>query len=73
MSFTAFVLHHSEAIDPTLADWIRHEIDAVLGLGPVSIVLVLGVLIVAFPLALLVAARTDLGPVGRERRRRNAG
>ena len=57
MSFTAFVLHHSESIDPTLLDWIRHEIDSVAGLGPATIVAVLGVVIVAFPVGLLLAAR----------------
>ena len=43
------VLHHSEAIDPTLAEWIRHKIDDVLGLEPGTIVAVLGVAILAFP------------------------
>lgn len=47
-------VHHSEAIDPTLMEWIRHQIDAVTGLGPLSIVLALGALIVAFPVGLLV-------------------
>jgi hypothetical protein len=51
------LLHHSEAIDPTLLDWIRHEIDAILGVQPMTIVLVLGALIVAFPLALALLAR----------------
>jgi hypothetical protein len=57
MSLTAYVLHHSESIDPTLLDWIRHEIDSVVGLGPETIVALLGVVIIAFPVALLVAAR----------------
>jgi hypothetical protein len=43
------VLHHSEAIDPTLAEWIRHKIDDVLGLEPGTIVAILGVVILAFP------------------------
>ena len=46
------LLHHSEPADPTLLVWIRERIDAVLGLGPAAIVLILGVLIIAFPVAL---------------------
>jgi hypothetical protein len=51
------LLHHSEAVDPTLIDWIRHEIDAILGLAPSTIVLVLGAVIVTFPVALMLLAR----------------
>ena len=51
------LLHHSESIDPTLIDWIRHEIDAILGLEPVTIVIVLGAVIVAFPLLLAVLVK----------------
>ena len=57
MSGFALLLHHSESIDPTLLDWIRHEIDAIFGVEPATIVLVLGTLIVAFPLILMVLAR----------------
>ena len=46
------LLHHSEPADPTLLAWIRDRIDAILGLGPAAIVLTLGALIVAFPVAL---------------------
>ena len=46
------LLHHSEPADPTLLHWIREQIDAILGLGPAAIVLILGALIVAFPVAL---------------------
>ena len=46
------LLHHSEPADPTLLHWIRERIDALLGLEPAPIVLVLGALIVAFPVAL---------------------
>ena len=62
MSLTAVLLHHSESIDPTLIDWIRHEIDDVLGLGPETIVAVLGALIVAFPVGLMIAARRVTPP-----------
>ena len=51
------LLHHSEAIDPELMDWIRHEIDSLLGLEPSAIVVVLGAIIIAFPLALMAVVR----------------
>jgi hypothetical protein len=51
----SWVLHHGESIDPTLAEWIRHEIDDLLGLEPVTIAVVLGVVIVMLPIALGVA------------------
>ena len=50
--FVPILLHHSEPVDPTLLQWMRERIDAVLGLGPAPIVLFLGALIVAFPIAL---------------------
>lgn len=50
------LLHHSESVDPTLIDWIRHEIDAIFGLEPSTIVLVLGAVIIAFPVALMALA-----------------
>ena len=52
MRLLPILLHHSEPADPTLLQWIRERIDAVLGLGPAPIVLVLGALIVAFPMVL---------------------
>lgn len=52
MRLLPILLHHSEPADPTLLQWIRERIDAVLGLGPASIVLILGALIVAFPMVL---------------------
>lgn len=53
---TRFLLHHGEAVDPTLIDWIRHKIDDILGVGPGMIVLVLAVLVVAFPVGLVALA-----------------
>lgn len=50
------VLHHSEAIDPTLAEWIRHKIDDITGLEPGTIVAILGVVILAFPIWLGISA-----------------
>ena len=56
MRLLPFLLHHAEPADPTLLQWIRERIDAVLGLGPAPIVLVLGALIAAYPIALGVHA-----------------
>ena len=50
------VLHHAEAIDPTLIDWIRHEIDRIVGLEPGAIVTLLGLAILAFPIWLGISA-----------------
>ena len=70
MSVLVPLLHHSESIDPELIDWIRHEIDSILGLEPVAIVAALGVVIVAFPLALLLLARRQRGTQRRNELRR---
>ncbi len=45
--------HHSEAVDPTLVHWIREKIDDIVGLEANAIVLLLGVVIVLFPIGLL--------------------
>ncbi len=50
------VLHHAESIDPTLAEWIRHKIDDILGLEPGTIVALLGIVILAFPVWLGISA-----------------
>lgn len=52
MAVLSVLLHHSEPADPTLLHWIRERIDATLGLAPATIVVILGALIVAFPIAL---------------------
>jgi len=49
-------LHHSESIDPTLIGWIRDEIDRLLGLDALTIVAVLGIVILAFPVWLGLSA-----------------
>lgn len=51
-----WVLHHGEAIDPTLAEWIRHKIDDLVGLDPATIAVVLGAVIVTLPIGLGVVA-----------------
>ncbi len=50
------IAHHSEAADPTLIHWIRERIDAVIGLEPVAIVTLLGILIALFPIVLMLMA-----------------
>jgi hypothetical protein len=50
------LLHHSEPIDPTLWEWIEDEIHDVLGIDSAVAVLILGLLMIAFPLAVLVLA-----------------
>lgn len=54
-AFTS-LLHQGEAIDPALIEWIQHKISDLVGLGPGAIALVLGVVIVAAPIGLGVAA-----------------
>ncbi len=51
--------HHSEPGDPRLLDWIRHLIDNLFGLGPLTIVIVLGVIVVAIPVGILAAFLTQ--------------
>jgi hypothetical protein len=51
---TSIVAHHADSIDPTLLEWILHKIDSVLGLGPVAIVIVLALVMLAFPLGLAI-------------------
>jgi len=47
------VLHHAEAVDPDLVDRIRHTIDDVTGFAPSTIVLLIVVPVVLFPLLLV--------------------
>ena len=50
------LLHHSEPADPTLLVWIRDQIDALIGAWPPLLVIGLGVVIVALPVTIGVAA-----------------
>jgi hypothetical protein len=45
--------HHSEPADPELLEWIIHQVDALLGVGPVAMVVALGLVIVAIPVAVM--------------------
>ena len=47
--------HHSEPGDPVLLEWIMHQLNALLGIGPMGMVLAFGVIIVATPIAVTAA------------------
>ncbi|HJP28423.1 MAG TPA: hypothetical protein QF694_06410 [Dehalococcoidia bacterium] len=48
------LLHHSEPIDPDLWEWLSAKIDHVLGVSSGVMVIVLGAVIVLFPIAVVV-------------------
>ncbi len=48
--------HHGEAIDADLWDSIKHQIDEITGLDAATIVILIGVVIVALPLTVIVLA-----------------
>ena len=54
MLLLSVLAHHSEPGDPVLLEWIKHQIDSILGLGPATIVIGLGAVIVAIPLAIMI-------------------
>lgn len=47
--------HHSEPGDPVLIDWMLHLFYSVVNLGPLAIVIALGVVIVAIPVLIMAA------------------
>ena len=44
--------HHSEPSDPVLIGWILDTMQHILGYGPLEIVIPVGIVVVAFPVAL---------------------
>ena len=50
----SILAHHQEPADPDLLEWLRHEIDALSNLGPLALVIPIGALAVAIPMAILV-------------------
>ena len=46
-------LHHGEAGDPELMDWIKHRLDELIGLEPEVVAALLGLLVVAIPAVIL--------------------
>lgn len=55
-SSLGLLLHHSESVNPTLVEWIKDKIDDIFGLGPATIVVVLGAVTLAFPIGLMALA-----------------
>ncbi len=51
--------HHSEPGDPVLIDWMLHLFNSVVSLGPLAIVIALGVVIVAIPVLIMAAFLTQ--------------
>ena len=49
----SLAFHHGETADPELLVWIKQRLDLLLGLGPWTIVALVAMLIVAFPVALV--------------------
>ncbi len=45
----SILAHHSEAADPALVAWIKHQLDSMLGLGPLAMVIALGAVILLIP------------------------
>jgi len=50
------VAHHSESVDPTLWKWIQHQIDVTTGLSAITIVIILGIIVVAIPVTVIIFA-----------------
>ena len=51
--------HQSGTGDPVLLDWIKDQIDAVLGLGPGVIVIGLGLVVIAMPMIIMAVYLTQ--------------
>ncbi len=69
MGFLSVAIHHGEAADPDLMEWIMHRVDALVGLGPAAAVIVLVVIIVLIPvgvLGLYALHRRKAEPTGEE-------
>ena len=49
-------MHHSESVDPTLAAWINDLLHDILGWGPWTFVVVLGIAIALIPAWLIYTA-----------------
>ena len=52
MLLLSILAHEGEPGDPVLLEWIRHQIDAVFGLGPAAIVISLSFVIIIIPIAI---------------------
>ena len=47
----SILTHHGEPGDPELFEWIMHQLNDALGVGPAAMVVGLGLVIVAIPAA----------------------
>ena len=54
--------HHSEPTDPELITWLIHAIDSIVGLGPVVMIVAIGIVVIAMPAALAYLARRNRPP-----------
>ncbi len=48
--------HHSEPTDSELLEWLLHTVDSILGQGPLVMVVLIGLVVIAIPLAIAVLA-----------------
>ena len=53
--------HHSEPGDPALLEWMRQQIDAVVGLGPAAMLVTLALAIAAIPIGIGLAYWANRG------------
>ena len=53
MPFLSIFAHHPEPGDPVLLDWVKHQIDAIVGLGATAIVIALTLVVIAIPVAIV--------------------
>ena len=51
--------HHSEPGDPVLFDWLLHLFSNIVNLGPLAVVIVLGVIIIAIPIGIMAVFLTQ--------------
>lgn len=67
MMLLSLLVHQQEAGDPELLEWIKHQFESVIGLGPGTIVVVLGMVIALIPVAILLLyfAQRRRGGLGR--------
>ncbi|MBT3554848.1 MAG: hypothetical protein HN926_06545 [Chloroflexi bacterium] len=64
--FPGILAHHSEPIDPTLWEWLSVKIDHILGLSPGVLILLLGAVIVSFPIVVMVLVSRRRGGLDSE-------
>lgn len=48
------LIHHGEAVDPALLEWIKDTLDHLIGLGPWTVIIGIGLLVLLMPLSLVV-------------------